>query len=79
MNTLLRPVQALHSNLQLLTRAYAFKSDLKIKWVRPEKILCTKAAKSGDRSAFPAVDPKQYALEFQHSKELETYVFGVES
>lgn len=71
MNKLLMP-PTLRSGVQLISRSYAFKSDLKIKWVRPEKILCTKAKKSGDQSPFPAVDPKQYVKEFQQSKELET-------
>lgn len=71
MNKILLPT-TLRTGAQLISRNYAFKSDLKIKWVRPEKILCTKAAKSGDLSAFPSVDPKQYVKEFQQSKELET-------
>lgn len=71
MNTLLLP-PTLRSGIQLISRSYAFKSDLKIKWVRPEKILCTKAQKSGDQSAFPTVDAKQYVQEFRQCKELET-------
>lgn len=31
-----------------LARNYAYKSDLKIKWVRPEKISCIDPRKSGD-------------------------------
>lgn len=72
MNKLLLP-QAVRSAVhQIAVRTYAFKSDLKIKWVRPERILCTKPQKSGDRSSYPDIDPKQYVLEFQNSKELET-------
>ncbi|KAF7269349.1 28S ribosomal protein S15, mitochondrial [Rhynchophorus ferrugineus] len=55
-----------------LTRSYAFKSDLKIKWVRPEKIPCIKPEKSGDLSPFPNIDKSQYLVEFRKSKELET-------
>lgn len=73
MNKLFLP-QTLRSTVQQTIRTYAFKSDLKIKWVRPEKILCTKPVKSGDQSSYPAIDPKQYVLEFQQSKELESYV-----
>lgn len=53
-------------------RHYAFKSDLKIKWVRPEKIASHKAAKSGDLTSMPKIDKSQYILEFQNSKELES-------
>jgi len=55
-----------------LIRNYAFKSDLKIKWVRPVNPACTSTAKSGDRSAFPDIDKSQYVWEFQDCKELET-------
>lgn len=54
-------------------RDYAFKSDLKIKWVRPEKIACIKPEKSGDASKLPPVDPNTYIPEFQKSKELAEY------
>jgi hypothetical protein len=53
-------------------RNYAFKSDLKIKWVRPPKIPCIKPEKSGDLVPLPPVDKKQYPLEFQNSEELKT-------
>ncbi|XP_050307331.1 28S ribosomal protein S15, mitochondrial [Anthonomus grandis grandis] len=56
----------------LIVRTYAFKSDLKIKWVRPEKICCTKPEKSGDLAPMPPIDKKQFLLEFRNSKELET-------
>ncbi|KAL1491157.1 hypothetical protein ABEB36_011797 [Hypothenemus hampei] len=58
--------------LGLLVRNYAFKSDLKIKWVRPEKIPSIKPEKSGDLSQMPSIDKSQYLLEFRRSKELET-------
>lgn len=54
-----------------LSQCRTFKSDLKIKWVRPEKIPCYKPAKSGDLASFPQVDKSMLALEYQQSKELE--------
>lgn len=53
-------------------RSYAFKSDLKIKWVRPEKIPCYKPEKSGDLSPMPQLEKSRYPVEFQGCKELET-------
>lgn len=53
------------------TRGYAMRSDLKIKWKRPEKISCIKPEKSGDCSPLPMIDPKQFMLEFQKSQELQ--------
>lgn len=54
-------------------RNYAFKSDLKIKWVRPEKISFFKQAKTGDLNSFPKnIDKTQPLLMFRESKELET-------
>lgn len=56
-----------------MIRNYAFKSDLKIKWVRPEKVMCIKPEKSGDQAAFPAIDRKnELILEYQNCKELES-------
>ncbi|KRT80402.1 hypothetical protein AMK59_6636, partial [Oryctes borbonicus] len=52
-------------------RSYAFKSDLKIKWVRPEKIPCYKPAKSGDLKSMPEIDLNQYQIEFRNCKGLE--------
>ncbi|XP_066254416.1 small ribosomal subunit protein uS15m [Euwallacea similis] len=64
--------QAQPQLIGLIVRSYAFKSDLKIKWVRPEKIPCFKPEKSGDLSPKPPIDKNQYLLEFRNSKELET-------
>lgn len=50
----------------------SFKSELKIKWIRPPKIPCIKPEKSGDLKQFPPVDIKQFPLEFQDSEELKT-------
>lgn len=55
-----------------VVRHYAFKSDLKIKWVRPEKIPSIHPQKSGDCSMLPPVNPKELMLGFDKSKELET-------
>lgn len=54
-----------------LARDYAFKSDLKIKWVRPEKIPCTKPEKSGDLGKLPSINEKELLLGFKNSKELQ--------
>lgn len=53
------------------TRLYAIKSDLKIKWVRPEKISCIKPEKSGDLSSFAQPVPSQFMLDFEKSEELK--------
>jgi len=68
--------QILRSNSHLtfkntLSRNYAFKSDLKIKWVHPGKVSCIKPEKSGDLEPMPPIDKSQYRLEFQKCKELE--------
>lgn len=72
MNKLINPQLLFPKTSYLISRNYAFKSDLKIKWVRPEKILSIKPAKSGDKSPIPEIDKSQYMLEFKNSKELET-------
>lgn len=63
---------SLQPQFHQIFRNYAFKSDLKIKWVRPPKIPCIKPEKSGDLALLPAVDKNQYPLEFQKSEELKT-------
>ncbi|XP_017460576.1 PREDICTED: 28S ribosomal protein S15, mitochondrial [Rhagoletis zephyria] len=55
-----------------LSREYAFKSDLKIKWVRPEKIPCTKPEKSGDLGKLPPVNEKEFLLDYKDSRELQS-------
>lgn len=72
MNKLINSQLLFHKSNNIISRTYAFKSDLKIKWVRPEKILSIKPEKSGDKSPFPEIDKNHYMLEFQNSKELET-------
>lgn len=56
---------------RIISREYAFKSELKIKWVRPEKVSCILPAKSGDQSGVPKIDEKQILPEFRGSNELE--------
>lgn len=51
--------------LFFIVRNYAFKSDLKIKWVRPEQIPCYKPEKSGDLAGVPPQDKRQYLPEFR--------------
>ncbi|XP_050094455.1 28S ribosomal protein S15, mitochondrial [Anopheles aquasalis] len=58
--------------LNQITRSYALKSDLKIKWVRPEKIPCYKPEKSGDLQAMPKLAGSELMKDFRESKELET-------
>lgn len=63
----------LKKNLSLcfLSRNYAFKSDLKIKWIRPEKIPCVHPQKSGDLVGKSEIDKTLLRYEFRDSKELE--------
>ncbi|XP_063700599.1 small ribosomal subunit protein uS15m [Culicoides brevitarsis] len=56
---------------QSVTRGYALKSDLKIKWVRPAKVSCIDPRKSGDCAPLPVIDPKQFMFHYQKSKELQ--------
>ncbi|PSN34888.1 28S ribosomal protein S15 [Blattella germanica] len=58
------------SLLHQISRNYAFKSDLKIKWVRPPKIPCFKPEKSGDLESLSVQE--QFAPEFLESKEFKT-------
>lgn len=60
------------NNLFINTRTYALKSDLKIKWIRPEKIECFKPQKSGDLKPMPDIDKKQLRIGYRDSKELVT-------
>lgn len=65
-------------NLQLV-RNYAFKSDLKIKWVRPEKIPCFYPEKSGDLAKLPKIPETEVSYDFKDSRELETAEESVKS
>ncbi|KAG8234875.1 hypothetical protein J437_LFUL014567 [Ladona fulva] len=59
-------------NINHHTRGYAFKSDLKIKWIRPTKIPCYLPEKSGDTETFPKLDLSSIPSTFQASKELQS-------
>lgn len=54
-----------------VARNYAFKSNLKIKWVRPERIPSYKAAKSGDLGIDFKVTPNDLPVGHEKSKELQ--------
>uniref|UniRef100_A0A336LLG2 Small ribosomal subunit protein uS15m n=1 Tax=Culicoides sonorensis TaxID=179676 RepID=A0A336LLG2_CULSO len=54
-----------------ISRGYAMRSDLKIKWIRPEKVSCIVPEKSGDCSPLPMVDPKKFMFDFQNNKALQ--------
>lgn len=55
-----------------LVSTRGLKSDLHIKWVRPEKIACWDPKKSGDLSPLEPLDMTKFPLEFQDSEELKT-------
>lgn len=67
-NSLKKPTSL---SLQLV-RNYAFKSALKIKWVRPEKIPCFHPEKSGDLAKLTPIPGTEVALDFKESRELQT-------
>lgn len=70
--TNIRRLGVVSDSLILKNITRTFKSDLKIKWVRPQKILCIKPEKSGDLKPMPQIDKSQFILEFRNSKELQT-------
>uniref|UniRef100_A0A1Q3FEW1 Small ribosomal subunit protein uS15m n=1 Tax=Culex tarsalis TaxID=7177 RepID=A0A1Q3FEW1_CULTA len=72
MNSLNRLRPLVNGGAGLISRNYAFKSDLKIKWVRPEKIPCYKPAKSGDLQPLPAFKGTELLKDFQQSSELDS-------
>ncbi|XP_016979237.1 28S ribosomal protein S15, mitochondrial [Drosophila rhopaloa] len=76
MNKLLNIAQAVPRQF---VREYAFKSDLKIKWVRPEKIACYKPEKSGDLGKLPPLKPDELLLDFKDCKALENADESVKS
>lgn len=67
------------TNVNILTkfihqhRVNYLKSDLPIKWFRPEKIPCYKPEKSGDLKPLEQVDAKLLAPEFRDLEELKRY------
>lgn len=62
---------SLANTTRTLVRNYAFKSDLKIKWNRPEKISCIRPEKSGDLKSAEVVPPETTLLQFQQCDELK--------
>lgn len=67
----LNKLKPLVNSVSIISRHYAFKSDLKIKWVRPEKIPCYKPQKSGDLQPMRAIAGSDLLKDFRNSKELE--------
>ncbi|XP_053684598.1 28S ribosomal protein S15, mitochondrial [Sabethes cyaneus] len=70
MNTL-NFLKASLTSVSTISRHYAFKSDLKIKWVRPEKIPCFKPQKSGDMQPLRPFAGSELLKDYTASKELE--------
>lgn len=48
------------------------KSELNIKWIRPEKVSCVEPEKSGDLKPLLEVDERERPLIFKNSEELKT-------
>lgn len=63
-------IRSANSVSLILTRS--LKSDLHIKWVRPEKIACWDPKKSGDLVPQEPLDMTKVPLEYQESEELKT-------
>lgn len=64
-------ILGLANTTRTLVRNYAFKSDLKIKWHRPEKISCIRPEKSGDLKSAEMVPPETTLLNFRECDELK--------
>jgi small subunit ribosomal protein S15 len=54
-----------------LARNYAFKSDLKIKWVGPERIPCIDSRKTGDLEKFERPEGNLLMANYEKSEELK--------
>jgi hypothetical protein len=54
-----------------IARNYVYKSDLKIKWLRPEKISCIDPKKSGDLDKIEFPDTSEFLIGFEKSEELK--------
>ena len=52
----------------------ARKSNLPVKWKRPEKIPCFHPEKSGDLKSLEKVDLKQFGLEYKDLEELKRFL-----
>lgn len=59
----------------ILSAEYAMKSNLPIKWVRPEPIPCYKPQKSGDCGPLENVDKSRLSPLFEGVSALDKYVF----
>ncbi|XP_015378995.1 PREDICTED: 28S ribosomal protein S15, mitochondrial isoform X2 [Diuraphis noxia] len=62
----------IHPGNGVILSTRGLKSDLHIKWVRPEKIACWDPKKSGDLSPLEPLDMTKPPLEYQESEELKT-------
>uniref|UniRef100_A0A182QMJ2 Small ribosomal subunit protein uS15m n=1 Tax=Anopheles farauti TaxID=69004 RepID=A0A182QMJ2_9DIPT len=71
MNALAK-LKTIAPSINQIVRTYALKSDLKIKWVRPEKIPCIRPEKSGDLQPMPKIAGNELLKDYRESKELET-------
>ncbi|XP_055702294.1 28S ribosomal protein S15, mitochondrial [Phlebotomus papatasi] len=69
--SLLKKIVPFSGNSWIFVRHYAFKPELPIKWVRPEKICCTRPEKSGDMAPSPPVDLSLPVTEYRDCKSLE--------
>ncbi|XP_055689135.1 28S ribosomal protein S15, mitochondrial [Lutzomyia longipalpis] len=67
-----RKILHLPGSFRLVVRHYAFKPEVPIKWVRPEKICCTRPERSGDMVGSPSVDVTLPVVEYEDCKLLET-------
>ncbi|XP_053664204.1 28S ribosomal protein S15, mitochondrial [Anopheles marshallii] len=68
----LAKLKSITPTVNQIVRTYALKSDLKIKWVRPEKIPCYKPEKSGDLQSLPKFAGTELMKDYRESKELES-------
>lgn len=63
-------IQSANGIYLVLTRG--LKSDLHIKWIRPQKIACWDPKKSGDLVPLDPLDMTKVPLKYQKSEELKT-------
>lgn len=56
----------------IISRNYAVKTDLKVKWIRPEKISCIKPERSGDLAKFEYPQQQRLLSDFDKSEELKS-------
>lgn len=65
-------VKSTLNNSSLIIRT--LKSDLKIKWIRPEKVSCFDPSKTGDRASMPKIDKNNIAIDYQITTKLNEYI-----